>query len=96
MIDFDLNPQLAGDAARIRHEGSASPTGEPAASNGGTVVVEPQVPAEVVEALRKRGHQVERGRGGGFGGYQGILIDWEHGTLFGATEPRKDGCAVGY
>ncbi len=96
MIDFGLNPQLAGDAARILHQGSASPTGDPAESNGGTVVVEPQVPGDVVAALRKRGHQVERGRGGGFGGYQGILIDWERGTLFGATEARKDGCAAGY
>ncbi len=96
MIDFGLNPQLAGDAARIRHEGSASPTGDPAESNGGKVVVEPQVPEDAVAALRKRGHQVERARGGGFGGYQGILIDWERGTLFGATEARKDGCAAGY
>ena len=33
---------------------------------------------------------------GGYGGYQGILLDWDHGVLHGATEPRKDGAAVGY
>jgi len=29
------------------------------------------------------------------GGYQGILIDWERGTLQGATESRNDGMALG-
>jgi gamma-glutamyltranspeptidase len=47
------------------------------------------------EALRAKGHRVVRARAG-FGGYQGILIDWEKGVLHGATEPRKDGVAVGY
>jgi gamma-glutamyltranspeptidase / glutathione hydrolase len=96
LIDFDMNVQEAGDAARVRHDGSATPTGQPAAAGGGTVVVEPQMPDDVVAALEVKGHHVERGRGGGFGGYQGILIDWHLGTLFGATEPRKDGAAVGY
>jgi gamma-glutamyltranspeptidase/glutathione hydrolase len=39
---------------------------------------------------------VSLARGVGFGGYQGILIDWEKGVLHGATEPRKDGIAAGY
>ena len=34
--------------------------------------------------------------GAGFGGYQGILIDHKYGVLRGATEPRKDGAAIGY
>jgi len=96
LIDFDMNVQEAGDEARVRHDGSASPTGEAAEPDGGTVVVEPGVPDAIVEALEKKGHRVTRGRGGGFGGYQGILIDWKYGVLRGATEPRKDGCAVGY
>jgi gamma-glutamyltranspeptidase/glutathione hydrolase len=96
LIDFQMNVQEAGDEARIRHDGSAEPTGSAAEPGGGTVVVEPQVPAEVVAALEKKGHRVERGRGGGFGGYQGILIDSELGVLRGASEPRKDGYAAGY
>ncbi len=36
-IDFGMNIQMAGDAARVRHEGSATPTGTPADPNGGTV-----------------------------------------------------------
>ena len=95
ILDYGMNVQQAGDAARVRHYGSATPTGRPA-SGGGTVAVEPNVPAAVREDLEGRGHNVEVARGGGFGGYQGIWIDWENGTLHGATEPRKDGVAVGY
>jgi gamma-glutamyltranspeptidase / glutathione hydrolase len=96
LIDFDMNVQEAGDEARVRHDGSAEPTGAPAEPNGGRVFVEPDVPDDVVAALVKKGHKVARARGGGFGGYQGILIDRKNGVLRGATEPRKDGCAVGY
>jgi gamma-glutamyltranspeptidase/glutathione hydrolase len=96
LIDFQMNVQEAGDEARVRHDGSAEPTGSAAEPGGGRVVVEPGIPEEVVSALQKKGHRVERGRGGGFGGYQGILIDSELGVLRGATEPRKDGCAAGY
>ena len=95
MIDFGMNVQEAGDAARVRHSGSATPTGGRGDSAGGSVAVESGISDEVIEALRKAGHQVVRSRGG-YGGYQAIQIDWERGTLRGATEVRKDGAAVGY
>ena len=96
LIDFDMNVQEAGDTARVRHGGSSSPTGGGPQPGGGEVVVEPAVSDEVVAALEKRGHKVQRGRGSGFGGYQAILIDWNTGTFRASTEPRKDGCAAGY
>lgn len=95
IVDFGMNVQMAGDAARMRHVGSASPTGQPANSAGGTVFVESGMAPEVVEGLRKKGHRVMFNRGM-FGGYQAILVDWQHGTLSGGTDPRKDGCAAGY
>jgi gamma-glutamyltranspeptidase/glutathione hydrolase len=94
LIDFGLNVQAAGDAARVMHTGSATPTGKPA-DGSGTVHVEGGISDDVVAALKGKGHKVFRSRGG-YGGYQGILIDWEQGVLHGATEPRKDGAAVGY
>ncbi|HTN74885.1 MAG TPA: gamma-glutamyltransferase, partial [Pirellulaceae bacterium] len=94
LLDFGQNVQSAGDAARVRHSGSADPTGTPAAG-GGTVYVESGISDEIVQALRGKGHQVLRARDG-YGGYQGIWIDWEQGVLHGASEVRKDGAAVGY
>jgi gamma-glutamyltranspeptidase/glutathione hydrolase len=93
LIDFGLNVQAAGDAARVAHAGSATPTGLPA-EGVGTVTVEAGVLDGVIAQLVARGHKVTRARG--YGGYQGILIDWENGVLHGATETRKDGAAVGY
>jgi gamma-glutamyltranspeptidase / glutathione hydrolase len=94
LIDFDLDVQAAGDEARVTHSGSQTPSGHPMQPQGGKVSVESGMPLDTVKELQRRGHQVERGFNGG--GYQGIRIDQEHGTLAGGTEPRKDGAAVGY
>lgn len=94
MIDFGMNVQEAGDAARFRHMGSSQPTGE-VMEDGGQVALESGVPDEVRRELTKMGHRVISVVGG-FGGYQGILIDAENHTYYGASESRKDGCAVGY
>ena len=94
MIDFGMNAQQAGDAARIRHTGSPQPTGDEGAGSG-TVHVESGIGDEAIARLRALGHRVVRGQTS-VGGYQGILIDWENHCLHGGTEPRKDGAAVGY
>ena len=93
-IDFGMNIQMAGDAARVRHDGSATPTGTPESEGGGTVFAESGVPGQSLERLKSLGHRLSSG--GSYGGYQGILIDWEKGILHGATEARKDGAALGY
>ena len=88
IIDFGMNLQEAGDAARVRHSPSRYP--------GGTLAVEPGVADNVVEELRRLGHHVERQGGGGMGGYQAIMINPETGMLHGGTDPRKDGQVAGY
>jgi gamma-glutamyltranspeptidase/glutathione hydrolase len=95
LIDFGMNVQAAGEAPRVEHVGSATPTGKRGAANGGTIKAEPGIPEEVVKELTRRGHTVERVRVNG-GGFQGILIDPKTGVLHGGTEARKDGMAVGY
>ena len=94
IVNFGLNVQAAGDAARYRHYGSTSPTGE-AMDGRGTLRVESGVPDEVVNALRGRGHAMAVGAGG-YGGYQAIRWDPEEGVYWGGTEMRKDGYVVGY
>ena len=86
--------QQAGDLARMRHLGSATPRGE-VAKGGGVIEVETGIDDKIIKELVKRGHVVRRSVGG-FGGYQGIFIDHQNGVLRGASEPRKDGIAVGY
>lgn len=96
MIDFGLDVQAAGDAARVRHDGSQSPTGRSMASGGGEVDVESGIPQATLTELEQRGHHIVHKISDGFGGYQGIWIDQEHGSIHGGTESRKDGAAVGY
>ena len=94
MIDFGMNLQEAGDAPRIRHDGSSQPTGTEM-TDGGVVNLESGIPYESIRELMKRGHHI-KSSSGGFGGYQAILWDKEKGVYFGASESRKDGQAAGY
>ena len=82
MIEFGMNPQEAGEAARV-------------CEAGGQVLVEGGVSDKAMEGLRAMGHQVRR-TVGSFGGYQGILVDQESGVYRAASDNRKDGCAAGY
>jgi gamma-glutamyltranspeptidase/glutathione hydrolase len=94
MVDYGLNIQDAGDAARWRHEGSAEPTGE-AEQGVGTLHLEGGFPLATREGLTRLGHMIGPSDGG-FGGYQAILYDPEQGVYHGASEMRKDGAAAGY
>ena len=94
LIDFGMNLQEAGEAPRMEHLYSASPKGAPARGSG-EVQAERGFPEEMLAELRRRGHNISLiARNGG--GYQAILIDPRTNMLHGASEPRKDGLAVGY
>jgi gamma-glutamyltranspeptidase/glutathione hydrolase len=95
MIDFGMDVQQAGEAPRLEHRGSATPTGRPAAKDGGQVIPEEGFPKAVLDELRRRGHRIAAPQLNG-GGYQGIRIDAKTGVLQGGSEARRDGCAVGY
>ncbi|MCV0382251.1 MAG: gamma-glutamyltransferase [Erythrobacter sp.] len=100
IVDYGMNLQEAGDAARFNHDGGPQPTetlAGPFADPMGKLYVEPGIPTATVERLRAMGHKVEVVDNGiMFGGYQAIARDPETGVLTGATEMRKDGQAAGY
>lgn len=100
LVDYGMNLQEAGDAARLNHEGGREPTEGlegPTADPLGTLYVEAGIPAATVEALRAMGHKVEVVSDGiMFGGYQAIARDPETGVYTGASEMRKDGQVAGY
>jgi gamma-glutamyltranspeptidase/glutathione hydrolase len=52
-------------------------------------------PAETYDALRRRGHRVITPRPG-IGGVQAIQVDAERGVYAGGSDPRADGCAIGF
>ncbi len=94
LIDFGMNLQEAGDAARINHTGSSQPNGN-RMEDGGTVRLEDGFSDEVRKELEARGHTLGSSNGS-FGGYQAIYFDEEQGVYYGASEVRKDGQAAGY
>ena len=82
ILDFGMDVQQAGEAARVCHS-----------SEG--VALESAIGADVRYALMQKGHQLIN-RIDVFGGYQGIWIDPDSGVLSGGSDPRKDGCAIGF
>jgi gamma-glutamyltranspeptidase/glutathione hydrolase len=94
MIDFDMNLQEAGDAARMRHSGSSQPTDE-VMTDGGTVYLESGIAQSVRDKLTAMGHKIAT-QPTSMGGYQAILRNDVQGVYYGASESRKDGQAAGY
>jgi gamma-glutamyltranspeptidase/glutathione hydrolase len=97
MIDYGMNLQEAGDAARWQHLGNTEPTDntDMYLQNGGYTEVERGIPWQTVQQLMQKGHDIRYGLGG-YGGYQAIKKDPIRGVYFGASESRKDGQAAGY
>ena len=81
-VDYGMDVQTAIDAPRAFFEGDTS-------------VLERGFPAATREGLKARGHNVIEAPSP-WGGAQAIKIDWQRGVLIAGSEPRKDGCALGY
>lgn len=94
IIDFGMNLQEAGDAPRILHSGSSSPTGK-LMRDGGVVSLESGTDEKVKRELMERGHTLQNVVGA-YGGYQAIGWDPRQKVYIGASESRKDGQAAGY
>ena len=93
MIEFGMNVQEAGDAARFSHSSALQPTGG-TMTDGGRLALESGIGPEVREELARRGHILAPTDY--FGGYQAILWGAEQGVYHGGADMRKDGNALGY
>lgn len=82
LLDHGMDLQTAIDAPRSFAE-------------GGQLWLETGYVPEIARGLAARGHDVAW-RDSALGGAQAIWIDHERGVLTGASDPRKDGCALGY
>ena len=82
LIDFGMDVQQAGEQPRFRDFESG-------------LALESAIGSDVRKALEAKGHKLTIAPGM-FGGYQAILIDPKTGALFGGSDPRKDGCAIGW
>jgi len=87
LIDLKMGLQEAIDAPRYRF------------TSGRSVLLEDELGSSVIEQLLSMGHV--RGKPPGvlrssMGGGQAIMIDPVSKTLMGASDPRKDGMALGY
>lgn len=83
-VDYGLDIQEAMDRPRFMPD-----------PFDGTVEFEGAIPDDIRAELIARGHDLVAPRAP-VGGSQAIAIDWENGILTGGSDPRKDGCAIGY
>ena len=98
MIDFGTDPQTACAMPRMRHFGGTQPSGL-RIEGAGYVHYEPGFPSSLIDELKQRGHDIEPVTdwvASFMGGFQGIRYDRERNVYLGASEPRLDGCALGY
>jgi gamma-glutamyltranspeptidase/glutathione hydrolase len=94
LLDFNMSVQQAGEQPRVCHEDSSTPTGTKMI-DGGRVVLEARIPDSVRQELADMGHKVQPGIDT-YGGYQGIWRKDDPLRYFGGSDPRLDGCAIGY
>jgi gamma-glutamyltranspeptidase/glutathione hydrolase len=82
MLDYGMDAQAAIDAPRSFADAEG-------------MTLETGYGADVAANLAARGHRVLRAEIP-LGGAQAIVIDAERGVLIGASDPRKDGAAIGW
>lgn len=83
-IDFHLNPQMCIDAPRWQWK------------EGKRFIVEPDFPKEIVEELKKRGHEITISENCFSYGRAEMIIRLENDSYVGGCESRTDGTVSSY
>lgn len=97
LVDFHMSPQMALDMPRWQLTNPSKGVGAP--DPGGLVGMEEGWSFALMAELARRGHRLAPIDGYGrvgFGGGQVILRNPDTGVLIAGSDPRKDGCAVGW
>jgi gamma-glutamyltranspeptidase/glutathione hydrolase len=84
VVDYGMDVQEAVSAPRFHHQWVPD-----------RLVVEAAIPADVIQALRSRGHRVEVSERN-WSSAQAIVVDPSSGWHLGGSDPRSDGVALGY
>jgi gamma-glutamyltranspeptidase/glutathione hydrolase len=84
VLDFGMTIQEAVSAPRFHHQWEPD-----------VLYLEPAPPADVVAALRARGHEVKV-QDWHWSAAEAIAVDPETGWHRGGSDPRRDGLALGY
>jgi gamma-glutamyltranspeptidase/glutathione hydrolase len=83
VIDYGMDASQAVSAPRFHHQWSPD-----------VLYLEPDIPRDVVDALRARGHEVVVEKKG-WSAAEAIVRD-PSGAFWGGSDPRRDGLAAGY
>jgi gamma-glutamyltranspeptidase / glutathione hydrolase len=94
LLDFGMSVQQAAEQPRVSHDESSTPTGRKMTA-GGAVTLELGIPDAVRQQLAAMGHKIQPGVSKN-GIYQGIWRKNDPRRWFGGSDPRGDGCAIGY
>jgi len=84
VFDYNMDVQEAQDTPRYFPDPFSD-----------VVEVEEPISDDLRDALRARGHNIQPAKAP-IGGSQAIIIDWDNDLLVAGSDPRKDGCAIGY
>lgn len=84
LYDYGLDIQAAQDAPRFFPDPYSN-----------RVDLETPIPQQIFTELRDMGHNIAYAKTP-IGGAQAIRVNWQQNTLIGGSDPRKDGCALGY
>jgi gamma-glutamyltranspeptidase/glutathione hydrolase len=83
VVEFGMDIQAAVDYPRVHHQWKPD-----------LIFIEPEIPADVLENLIAKGHEVYQN--GHWSSAECIWIDQETGYIYGGSDNRSEGAAVGY